>query len=167
MNSLCFWNYWTFLLLSAQNKQTSIDVVFYISVKSARRAMLPCSNVIMSEFIVGVSVVHRLSSLSVHFVQVLVQNKHLFMEKLAACGDTHPQYRFSCYCGRFSCVSLQFSLSTSCALFYKIEIVFPCEISMFLKLLNFIFVSANVINSQIYNGKENSYWRAICWSYWQ
>ena len=33
---------------------------------------------------------HCLSSLSVIFVQVPVENKHIFMENMAACSDKHP-----------------------------------------------------------------------------
>ena len=50
--------------------------------------MPSCSNVIMSEFIEGVYVVHCLSPLSEHFVRPSVTNKPIFMEKLAACSVT-------------------------------------------------------------------------------
>ena len=53
-------------------------VVFYISIKWTRRAMLSCSNFIMSEFIVLVYGVPCLSTLSEHFIELSVANKHIF-----------------------------------------------------------------------------------------
>ena len=50
--------------------------------------MPSCSNVIMSEFIEGVYVVHCLSPLNEHFVRPSVRNEPIFMEKLAACSVT-------------------------------------------------------------------------------